>query len=186
MDKGRVIVISGPSGVGKTTLYRRLLGDFKGDLAFSVSATTRKPRDGERDGVDYYFLSDDEFTRRVEAGDFVEWAKVYQNRYGTLKSEIQRILDLGKHCLLDIDVQGGMNIRKAFPESYLIFIAPPSVETLRERILGRKTESPESLQARLSTALQELTMKEKYDIIIINDVLETAYTELAMTVKNLI
>lgn len=178
MKKGRIIAISGPSGVGKTTLYRRLLDEFSGELGFSVSATTRNPRGSEKNGEDYYFITKEDFEKKIQENAFVEWAQVYQNYYGTLKSEILRIIHEGKNCLLDVDVQGGTNIKKAFPESTLLFIAPPSLDDLRKRIESRNLDKPEVIEVRMREAIHELSFKDHYDKIIINDELEKAYQEL--------
>ena len=184
MKKGGVIVISGPSGVGKTTLYKRLLQEMSDTLAFSVSATTRCPRPGEQHGVDYYFLSRDEFEEAIQRGDFAEWAEVYGNYYGTLKSELERIMQGGKTALLDVDVQGGKSIKAAFPESYLIFVVPPSLEALRERIIKRCSDDPAAIQRRLDRAREELKMASFYDMVIENNDLEEAYTQLKKAVHS--
>src|SRR5208337_2695409 len=152
MKPGKVIVISGPSGVGKTRLYRRLLSEMPGELRFSISATTRRPRDSEADGVDYYFIGPEDFKTRIEKGDFIEWAEVYGNYYGTLKSEVQRITDSGKNCLLDVDIQGGMSIKKAIKDSVLIFILPPSLKELEHRLKERRTDDSRSVRVRIRTA----------------------------------
>lgn len=182
MKRGCIVVISGPSGVGKTTLYKRLLAEFLDVLAFSVSATTRSPRPGEKHGVDYYFLTREEFERARDTGEFAEWAEVYGNYYGTLKSELDRIVTAGKTALLDVDVQGGMNIKKSFPEAYLIFVLPPSLESLRERIEKRCSDDRESIRKRLLLAHQELQMASHYDCCIENADLEIAYAELKKAV----
>lgn len=182
MKQGGIIVISGPSGVGKTTLYKRLLAEFPEKLAFSVSVTTRSPRPGEVDGVDYYFYTKEEFERAKEEGKFAEWAEVYGNYYGTLKSELERIMKSGKTALLDVDVQGGMSIRQAFPESYLIFILPPSFEELKERILKRCSDNPEAIKRRLHQASEEMKMASFYDLCIENKNLEEAYATLRAAV----
>jgi guanylate kinase len=182
MIRGKIIVISGPSGVGKTTLYKRLLAEFNEPLSFSVSATTRKPRPYEKDGLDYYFISREDFQSKIESGEFIEWAEVYHNFYGTLKTEINRIIHDGKNCLLDLDVQGGMNIKKNYPDSSLIFIAPPSLDELKKRISARNEDKPEVILVRMEDALHELSFKDHYDHIIVNDNLEHAYLELKETV----
>ena len=186
MQKGKILVVSGPSGVGKTTLYKRLLTELTDSLTFSVSATTRQPRPGEINGKDYYFLSREEFEKKIAENEFVEWAQVYVNYYGTLKSEIERIVHSGKNCFLDIDVQGGMNVKRVFPESILIFVAPPSVEDLRNRIEGRNQNTREDIEIRMAEALHELSFKDRYDRIIINDEVERAYAELKSTVLEII
>ncbi|MCX7883347.1 MAG: guanylate kinase [Brevinematales bacterium] len=182
MTKGKIIVISGPSGVGKTTLYKKLLAEFPERLAFSVSVTTRPPRPGERDGIDYYFYSREQFEQAKNRGEFAEWAEVYGNYYGTLKSELERIMASGKTALLDVDVQGGMSIRKAFHEAYLIFILPPSFEELKERILKRCSDNPEAIRRRLHQAREEIKMASLYDLCIENKNLDEAYASLRSAV----
>ena len=148
------------------------------NLGLTVSATTRAPRAGEVDGVNYYFLTDDEFTRRVEAGDFVEWAQVHDHRYGTLASEVERNLATGQSLILEIDVQGALNVRKRFPEAVLIFIEPPSLDVLRERLIGRGSETPASLELRLADAKREMALADRYDEIVVNDDLDRATADL--------
>jgi guanylate kinase len=167
------IILSAPSGGGKTTIAKTLL-TLRGDLGYSVSCTTRRPRPGESDGTDYYFLTLDEFTRRERAGDFAEFANVHGNMYGTLRSEIARVLGTGKHVIMDIDVQGARQFRRAFPESVTVFVLPPSGEVLLERLRNRKTESPQQLAARLDSALQELRAVEEYEYVVVNDDLDRA------------
>ena len=167
------IILSAPSGGGKTTIAHQLLRR-RSDLGYSVSCTTRTPRPGEVDGTDYHFLTRDEFLRRREAGDFAECAEVHGNLYGTLRSEISRILKSGLHVIMDIDVQGARQIRKAFPDTVTVFVLPPSGEVLLDRLRRRKTESPEQLVARLHSALQELRAVEEYEYVVINDELDRA------------
>lgn len=167
------IVMSAPSGGGKTTIARRLLGR-RTDVGYSVSCTTRAPRPGEQDGVDYHFLSPAEFEARVTKGDFAEWAEVHGNRYGTLRSAIREVMDAGRHVMLDIDVQGARMLTAAFPEAVTIFIIPPSVEVLVARLLGRKSESEEALALRLRNARAELMEAERYQYVVVNDDLENA------------
>jgi guanylate kinase len=167
------IILSAPSGGGKTTIAHKLL-ERRDDLGYSVSCTTRKARPGEEHEQDYYFLSLEEFEARREAGEFAEWANVHGNLYGTLKSEIARVLGTGRHAVMDIDVQGARQLRLAFPHAVTIFILPPSGEVLLERLRGRKTESPEQLVARLNSALEELRAVEEYEYVVINDDLEEA------------
>lgn len=186
MKSGSIIVISGPSGVGKTRLYKRLLADLPQSLQFSISATTRSPRINEKDGVDYYFIGREEFDKKIGNNEFVEWADVYGNCYGTLKSEILRIRDKGKNCLLDVDVQGGMNIKSILPESVLIFILPPSMKELRRRIMERKTDDKKTIRIRLKTAAMEMGCVKSYQYTIINDDIETAYKELKGLVLRII
>jgi guanylate kinase len=175
---GKLIVISGPSGAGKTTLYKRILKDFEADIGFSVSATTRPPRSGERDGVDYFFIDRKEFEKRKKAGWFVETATVHGNLYGTPKSEIDRILGSGRNCLLDIDVQGSHSIRKLYPEAVHIFIMPPSVDELIRRLTSRATDAGKILETRIANAIKEMEYAGEYSVVIVNDDLEKAYLEL--------
>lgn len=182
----KIIVISGPSGVGKTTLYKRLLEDFKDKLAFSISATTRPPRETEKNGYDYFFIEKEKFDKLIEEGAFIEWAKVYNHYYGTLKSELERISKEGKWCLLDVDVQGGLNIKKIYPESKLIFIEPPSLEELERRITKRSLDRKKDIKKRLNTAIKEMNYKKFYDYNIINDDLENCYKKLKEIVFHII
>ena len=179
---GHVFVITGPSGVGKGTLSRGLLERVPG-LELSVSATTRAPRPGERDGVDYHFLSEAEFDRRVAAGDFVEHACYSGHKYGTLRSELERRMAEAAGVVLEIEVQGARQIRAAMPEAVQVFIAPPSVEALRARLVGRGTDAPEDVEARLATALEELEAEREFEYVAVNDRLEQATEELAEVVR---
>jgi guanylate kinase len=167
------IILSAPSGGGKTTIARQLLRR-RSDLGYSVSCTTRTPRPSETNGTDYHFLTRAEFLRRRDAGEFAECAEVHGNLYGTLRSEISRILKSGLHVIMDIDVQGARQIRKAFPDTVTVFVLPPSGEVLLDRLRRRKTESPEQLIARLHSALQELRAVEEYEYVVINDELDRA------------
>ncbi len=173
----KLFVISGPSGAGKGTLVERVRAS-RPDLGLTVSATTREPRAGEVDGVNYYFLTDDEFSSRVEAGDFIEWAQVHDHRYGTLASEVDRNFATGQSLILEIDVQGALAVKERFPESVLIFIEPPSLDILKERLIGRGSETPESLALRLHTAEGEMQLRDRYDEIVVNDDLASATDEL--------
>ena len=179
---GHVFVITGPSGVGKGTLIRGLLERVPG-LELSVSATTRPPRPGERDGVDYHFLGDDEFDRRVANGEFVEHARYSGHKYGTLRSELERRMAEAAGLVLEIEVQGARQIRAAMPETVQVFIAPPSVEALRARLVGRGTDAPEDVEARLATALEELEAEREFEYVVVNDRLEQATEELADIVR---
>ena len=172
------VILSAPSGGGKTTIAHELLRR-RADVGYSVSCTTRTPRGGEKDGVDYYFLSRDEFQRRRAAGDFAESAEVHGNMYGTLRSEIGRVLSTGRHVIMDIDVQGARQMREAFPASVTVFVLPPSGEVLLDRLRARKTESPEQLVARLHSALQELRAIEEYEYVVVNDDLEHAVQQVS-------
>lgn len=167
------VILSAPSGGGKTTIARRLL-EHRADVGYSVSCTTRTPRPREIEGKDYYFLTVDEFERRRAAGEFAESAEVHGNLYGTLRSEITRVLGSGRHVVMDIDVQGARQIRVAFPGSVTVFVLPPSGEVLLERLRKRKTESPQQLVSRLNSALQELRAVEEYEYVVVNDELERA------------
>jgi guanylate kinase len=179
---GHVFVITGPSGVGKGTLIRGLLERVPG-LELSVSATTRAPRPGESDGVDYHFLSEEEFDRRVAAGDFVEHASYSGHKYGTLRSELERRMAKAAGVVLEIEVQGARQIRAAMAEAVQVFIAPPSVEALRARLVGRGTDAPEDVEARLATALEELEAEKEFEYVVVNDRLEQATEELAEIVR---
>ena len=162
-----LLVLSAPSGGGKTTIARALLA-AREDVGFSVSATTRKPRDGERDGVDYYFLSRDTFDRRVAAGEFLEWAEYGVERYGTLRSEVNRVLESGKHVVLDIEVQGAQQVRERCQNVVRVFIIPPSAAELVERLGGRNTEHPKDVARRLRRAVDELGEAPTYDYVVVN------------------
>jgi guanylate kinase len=178
----RVFVITGPSGVGKGTLIRTLRERMP-ELELSVSATTRPPRPGEQDGVDYHFLGDADFQRRVEAGEFVEHATYSGRRYGTLRSELERRLHAGHPVVLEIEVQGARQVRRAMPEALQIFIAPPSRDALRTRLVGRGTDDAEQVQARLRTADAELEAQGEFGQVVVNDRLEDAVDELTDIVR---
>ena len=169
----RVFVITGPSGVGKGTLIRTLLERIP-ELELSVSATTRAPRPGEQDGVAYHFLTDEDFARRVEQGDFVEHASYSGRRYGTLRSELERRTRDGAPVVLEIEVQGARQVAESMPEAVRIFIAPPSEDALRTRLIGRGTDDPEQVEARLGTAREELSAQREFPHVVINDRLEDA------------
>jgi len=176
-------VITGPSGVGKGTLIRGLLERVPG-LELSVSATTRSPRPGERDGVDYHFLTAEEFDRHVAAGDFVEHAMYSGNRYGTLRSELERQLKRGVPVVLEIELQGARQVRRAMPDAVAVFIAPPSPEALRARLVGRGTDTPEQVDERLRTAERELEAQTEFSHVVVNDRLEDATDELERIVRD--
>ena len=165
------IILSSPSGAGKTTIAKALL-DRRSDIGYSVSCTTRSPRPGEVEGKDYYFLNRSEFIRRMEQGAFAESAEVHGNLYGTLKSEIERVLKSGRHVLMDVDIQGAALLRRAFPSVVTIFILPPSGEVMLDRLRRRKAESKQQIVRRLESALQELQAVEQYEYVVVNDVLE--------------
>lgn len=176
MDGGKLVVISAPSGAGKTTIARAMLAAHP-SLEFSVSATTRPMRQNEEHGRDYFFLSREEFTSRVQAGDFVEWEEIYGNYYGTLKAEIDRAMLAGRHLLFDVDVNGGLSIRGRYPRALLIFVRPPSVEILRERLSKRKTEDPATIARRMERVPMEMEKGREFDHQIVNDDLTRAIAE---------
>lgn len=176
--QGKIIIFSAPSGSGKTTIVKHLLS--KGlNLEFSVSACSRAPRGKEQNGVDYYFLSADEFKAKIDNNEFVEWEEVYTGRYyGTLKSELTRIWNKNNHVLFDVDVKGGINIKKQFGNQALsVFIMPPSIEELRRRLEGRATDAAEEIERRIAKAEEEISYANQFDITIVNDNLETACAE---------
>ena len=177
-----VFVITGPSGVGKGTLIRGLLERIP-ELELSTSATTRKPRPGEQDGVDYHFLTPEQFAERVESGDFVEHATYSGNMYGTLRSELQRRAHAGHPVVLEIEVQGARQVRQAIPEAVAVFIVPPSLDALRTRLVGRGTDSPDEVDERLRTAERELEAQPEFAHVVVNDRLEQATGELEGIVR---
>jgi guanylate kinase len=173
--QGLLVVVSSPSGAGKTTLCRKLLAEFP-EVVFSVSYTTRRQRAGEREGVDYHFVDDPTFQRMVDAGDFAEWAEVHGNRYGTTVTAVRQALDGGRDVLFDVDYQGGRQIKAKFEaEAVLIFVLPPSLEELERRLRNRATDAPEVIERRLRKAHDELKQYGVYHYLIVNDDLERAY-----------
>lgn len=184
---GKLIIFSAPSGSGKSTIINYLLKQNL-NLHFSISATSRAPRGTERHGVEYYFLSPAEFRSRIAAGDFLEYEEVYTDKYyGTLKSEVERILNEGNNVIFDVDVVGGCNIKKYYGDRALsVFIQPPCVATLRERLEGRGTDTPEVIECRIAKAEYEMSFAKKFDVIIVNDDLETAQKEALLVIKNFI
>ena len=185
MNYRKAILFSAPSGSGKTTIIREILKRFD-CFEFSISATSRQPREGEQDGVDYYFLSPETFALRVKAGDFLEWEEVYAGTcYGTLKSEIDRIWDNGHVIIFDVDVNGGMNIKKYFgSEALALFVMPPSIEVLEMRLRTRGTETEEAISKRLARSAAELKMADKFDVTILNDDLNRAVDETQRVINN--
>lgn len=165
---GKIIVISGPSGVGKTTICRELLKRNK-NLVFSISYTTRPKKEKEKNGIDYYFVSEDKFVKMIENNEFIEWAKVHNFYYGTPKKKLLEDIKAGKDVLLDIDVQGGKSIKKLFPDGVFIFVLPPSWEVLKERIINRKRDNKKEVYLRLKNALKEIKSIRYYNYIVIND-----------------
>lgn len=171
-SKGQLLVISGPSGAGKGTVCKALIE--KNDIWISVSATTRKPRAGEVDGVNYFFIEREDFLEKIKKDDFLEYAEVYGNFYGTPKSKVFEMLEKGKDVILEIDIQGALKIKSAYPEGVFIFILPPSMEELETRITNRGSETPESLKTRLSSAYEEISFASKYDYAVVNDEVDIA------------
>ena len=185
LGKGKCVIVSAPSGAGKTTLVRHLLGRDLG-LDFSISATSRPKRDHERDGLDYFFLTADEFRKRIAAEEFIEWEEVYSGRfYGTMRSEIERIWGLGKHPIFDVDVVGGLRLKEIFGDQALsLFVSPPTIATLEQRLLMRGTETPETLRMRVDKAAHELTFTVHYDTVVVNDDMREACDQAYEAVKS--
>ncbi len=175
--KGLLIVISGPSGAGKGTICKALLEKRK-DLNLSVSATTREPRAGEKDGINYYFLTKDEFKQRIDDGDFLEYATVYKNFYGTPKSNVEKKLEDGKDVILEIDIQGALKVKENIEEGIFIFILPPSMEELKNRIIKRGSETEESLMLRFKSAYKEINFVSKYNYAVVNDEIDEAVSKI--------
>ncbi|MCH4890254.1 guanylate kinase [Acidaminobacter sp. JC074] len=171
--KGLLIVVSGPSGAGKGTICKEVLSR-RNDIFVSTSATTREPRDGEVHGVNYFFVSREEFEKKIEEEAFIEYAEVYTNLYGTPKDTVLEKLNKGENILLEIDIQGALQVKKRYPEGVFIFILPPSMEELKNRIIGRGSETPESLERRFSSAFEEIEFVNQYDYYIINDQVKKA------------
>jgi guanylate kinase len=187
-NQQKIIIITAPSGAGKTSITHHLLNTFSDKLVFSVSAATRRPRGKEQNSVDYYFVSQEEFINRIQHEEFIEWEMVYEGKYyGTLKSELQRIWSGGKIPVLDIDVKGAIHVQKQFPETTLsIFIEPPSVDELKRRLESRGTESEESLNARVNKAAYEISFKHAFRHVILNNDLNKACKEAEMVVASFV
>lgn len=186
MDR-KIIVISGPSGVGKTTLYKKLLEKYKNKLGFSISATTRPKRETEIDGQDYYFISEEKFNDLINKDEFIEWEQVFSYYYGTLKSEIYRVWNDNKDCLLDIDVKGGVNIQKMFEQkAFLIFIAPPCMQELESRLRSRGQNDERSLNKRLEGATLEMESHSYYDLVLVNQDFDKTLDELYKVIDSLL
>jgi guanylate kinase len=175
--KGKIFVISGPSGVGKGTLLKMFLQKHP-EFSLSISATTRSPRQGEVNGINYFFISKEKFQESIKKSEFLEWAKFADNYYGTFKSTVEKALSEGKNIALEIDVQGAMQIKEKMPDAVLIFISPPSIEELKDRLLGRNTETEEAIEKRLSIVKSEFEKRKYFDYEIINDNLDRAFQEL--------
>jgi guanylate kinase len=174
-----LIVVSAPSGAGKSSLCSRLLERFKNRLALSISTTSRAPRGREQDGVEYFFVPSAEFERKIKDGEFAEWARVHGNYYGTQRQTLADFWARSKHVLLDIDVQGAKTLRDSFPErTFTVFIAPPSLEVLEQRLRGRGTETEEAVQKRMKNAVEELSRQGEFRLVVLNDDFERAYQEL--------
>ena len=184
--KSKIVIVTAPSGAGKTTLVRHLLGIPDLNLAFSVSACTRPMREGEVQGRDYYFMSVDEFRDRIEEDEFVEWEEVYKNRfYGTLKSEMDRLRKQGHHILFDVDVKGGLSLKQRFGEqAYALFVQPPSLEVLRQRLQDRGSDSPEDIEGRINKAALEIKYAGKFDSILVNEDLENTFRQAEALVRS--
>ena len=187
MTNGKLIIFSAPSGSGKTTIVKRMLELFP-QLEFSISATSRAPRGSERNGIDYHFMTADDFARAAEAGEFVEWEEVYKGTcYGTLKSELERIWSKGNVIVFDVDVMGGLNLKRIFgDDACSIFVMPPSIEELRRRLEGRGTDAPEVIEKRVAKAEFELGKADGFDCRVVNDDLETAVAETAAIIRTFI
>jgi guanylate kinase len=186
MNQGKAIIFSAPSGAGKTTIVRHLMGITDLRLSFSVSATTRAMRDYEKNGFDYYFISADEFLQRARKGEFIEWEEVYSGQYyGTLKSEIERIWDRGEHVIFDLDVVGGLNLKKILGDQALaVFVKPPSIEELDKRLNARSTETAEKIAQRIAKAHHEMEFEPRFDVVVVNDDLPTALHDAESCVRN--
>lgn len=186
-DQQKAIIVSAPSGSGKTTLVRAAM-DAISELEFSISATTRAPRGQEKDGVDYHFLSSEDFKSLIQSDGLIEWEEVYRDQfYGTMKKELERIWKQGKTVVFDVDVVGGVNLKKILgPQALSIFIQAPSVKELEKRLKGRQTDSEEAIQKRIAKARQELEYRDQFDVCIVNDELDKAKSEMLTHCKNFI
>lgn len=186
--EGKLIVFSAPSGSGKTTLVRHLLNESELNLDFSISATSRKKRGNEVNGKDYYFITPEQFKRHIDAEEFVEWEEVYKNNYyGTLKSEVERIWAEGKHAIFDIDVIGGLRVKNKFPDKTLaVFVKAPSIEVMEHRLRTRGTDQEEKIKERIAKAKREVEFAKDFDLILINEDLETAKKEATTLVRKFI
>ena len=177
-EKGILVVVSGFSGAGKGTLMKELLGRYPQTYALSVSATTRRPREGEEDGREYFFLSKDEFEKMIAKGELIEYAKYVENYYGTPRDYVEKKLDEGKDVILEIEIQGALNVKKMFPDTLLLFVTPPSAEELKKRLVGRGTETMDVIESRMNRACEEAQGMENYDYLIVNDSLERCVEEM--------
>ena len=185
MQKGILLILSGPSGVGKGTVGKQLLARSGGSMVFSVSCTTRAPREGEEDGRDYFFISEEEFGRMVDNGEFLEYMNVFgKNHYGTPRKYVENKIDAGMDVLLDIDVNGAMNVKKNFPDAVSIMLVPPTMKELRSRLEGRGTETREAVERRLAEAKTELSYMPRYDYIVVNDDLDVAVAQCEQVIES--
>ncbi len=184
MTKPKLFVFSAPSGAGKTTILKELLKTFP-ELKYSVSATTRKKRPGEIDGVDYHFLTEEEFKKKIENNEFIEWEKFYDYYYGTLKNAVEDNLANGYNTIFEVDVKGALNIKKFFPDAVLIFIVPPDIEALKQRLLNRKTETEDDIKKRIERAEMELGYRDKFDYVVENSDLVRAIEEVKKIMSSL-
>ena len=187
MSKGKLLIFSAPSGSGKSTIVNFLMQEHPElNMHFSISCTTRAPRGTEKNGVEYFFLTPEEFKAKIAESAFVEYEEVYTDRfYGTLKSQVENQINNGENVVFDVDVKGGCNLKKIFgSEAFSVFVQPPSVEELRRRLVGRATDAPEVIEQRLAKAEEELTYAPKFDVIIVNDDLETAKAEALKTISD--
>ena len=182
MSKGLLLVVSGPSGAGKGTVCRALM-EQNPDICMSISATTRKPRPGEVDGESYYFLDETTFRSMIDNHEFIEWACFCQNYYGTPRKKVEELLEAGKDVILEIEVQGAMEIRKKCPEAVLIFNLPPSMEELKNRLTGRNTDAEDVIKKRLDTAVWEIEQAKKYDYVLVNDTIDNAANTLLAIIE---
>ena len=173
-NKGKLVVVSGFSGAGKGTLMKALMEQYGDDYALSVSATTRDPRPGEKDGIDYFYVTTEKFKQMIEADELIEYAQYVKNYYGTPKAYVQQQLDLGKNVILEIEIQGALKIKKQFPETILLFVTAPDAKTLRDRLVGRGTETQDVINARLARACEESEGIENYDYLVVNDTVDHA------------
>lgn len=182
--KGILIVVSGFSGAGKGTLMKELLKKYPDDYALSISATSRKPREGEQEGVEYFFKTREEFEKMIEGEELVEYAQYVGNYYGTPKAYVEEQLEAGKDVILEIEIQGALKIKEKFPQTVLMFVTPPSAEELKNRLVGRGTEDMETIERRLSRAVEEAEGIEAYDYLVVNDILELCVEEMHQIISN--
>lgn len=183
--KGKIIILSAPSGTGKSTIISSLINIPELSLGFSISATSRKPRGQEQHGKDYFFLTEEEFQEKVDNGEFVEWEEVYAGtRYGTLESEVARVTESGHNLIMDVDVKGALNIKKRFgKEALSIFVMPPDIDTLKSRLVARGTDSPDTIQKRLAKAEYEMGFAKDFDTVVVNDILSDAVDKVACKIR---